>query len=216
MQPSDVVAIPIGGKIVLRGNLIIPPGAKGIVLFAHGSGSGRKSPRNRFVAKALQDGKLATLLIDLLTIDEEAIDVQTRKIRFDIPFLTKRLIAITEWFKKNPATKSLKIGLFGASTGAAAALSTAAEKGGEIAAVVSRGGRPDLAGEELAKVVCPTLLLVGSRDTQTLELNEEALKHLKCEKKLQIVPNATHLFEEEGALEEVAKQARSWFQKYLK
>lgn len=216
MDGSDLVAIPVGGKIVLRGNLMIPPEALGIVLFAHGSGSGRKSPRNRFVAKTLQEAKLATLLIDLLTLDEEALDNETKKLRFDIPFLTKRLMTVIEWLKKGERTKRLKIGLFGASTGAAAALALAAEKKEEIKAVVSRGGRPDLAAEFLPKVVAPTLLIVGDRDTKTVELNNEAFALLNCEKKIHLIPNATHLFEEPGALEEAARQAKAWFQKHLK
>lgn len=214
MEQTDLVSVPLG-KIVLRGNLIIPKGAKGLVLFAHGSGSGRKSPRNRFVAKVLQDAKLATLLIDLLTLEEESVDKETRQIRFDIPFLAKRLLGITDWLKKNPLTKSLKIGYFGASTGAAAALVAAAERGKEIFAVVSRGGRADLSGEHLTKVLAPTLLIVGSRDEKVIELNQEALNVLKCEKKLSIIPNASHLFEEPGALEQVAKLAKDWFQQHI-
>lgn len=214
-QDPDVVTFPIG-KSFLRGNLIIPPGAKGIVIFAHGSGSGRKSPRNRFVAKALQQGNLATLLIDLLTMEEESADLITKELRFNIPLLAKRLETITDWIKKKLAVKPLKVGYFGASTGAAAALMAAAVKGQEISAIVSRGGRPDLAGaENLPKVSAPTLLIVGSKDSETIKLNEEALKHLTSEKKLTIIPGATHLFEEEGALEEVAKLARKWFEKYL-
>lgn len=213
-QESDVVTIPLG-KALLRGNIQIPTGAKGIVVFAHGSGSGRKSPRNRFVAKALQQEKLATLLIDLLTMEEESIDLITRELRFNIELLATRLQKVTDWVKKKEATQQLKIGFFGASTGAAAALVAAANKGKEIFAVVSRGGRPDLAGESLSKVVSPTLLLVGSRDTEVIELNEEALKKLTCEKKLTIIPNATHLFEEPGTLEEVAKQAGRWFKTHL-
>lgn len=215
LQGSDVVTVSLG-KTLLRGNLNIPQGAAGIVVFAHGSGSGRKSPRNRFVAGVLQKANLATLLIDLLTMEEESVDLITRKLRFNIPFLAKRLEGITDWIKKKPATQSLNIGYFGASTGAAAALVAAAEKGKEICAIVSRGGRPDLAGESLAKVISPTLLIVGSRDTEVIALNEEASKQMTCEKKLAIIPNATHLFEERGALEEVANLARKWFVKYLK
>lgn len=215
LQDSDVVTVALG-KSILRGNLYVPKGAKALVLFAHGSGSGRKSPRNRFVAKALQQDNLATLLIDLLTMEEESVDLITRELRFNIPLLAERLQKITDWVRKKPEIKELKIGYFGASTGAAASLVAAAEKGKEIFAIVSRGGRADLAGAEiLAKVKAPTLLLVGSRDTETIRLNEEALKQLSCEKKLAIIPNATHLFEEPGALEEVAKQAKKWFTAHL-
>lgn len=213
-QDSDVVTVPFG-KLILRGNLNIPKDAKGIIIFAHGSGSGRKSPRNRFVAKALQQGNLATFLIDLLSMEEESVDLITRELRFNIPLLAKRLEVVTDWVKKKPATQSLKIGYFGASTGAAAALVAAAEKGKDIFALVSRGGRPDLAGESLKKVTAPTLLIVGSKDTEVIGLNEEALKLLQCEKKLAIIPHATHLFEEPGALEEVATLAGKWFKKHL-
>ncbi|HSX12171.1 MAG TPA: alpha/beta family hydrolase [Rhabdochlamydiaceae bacterium] len=214
-QNSDVVTVALG-KNVLRGNLHVPKGAQAIVVFAHGSGSGRKSPRNRFVARALEQGNLATLLIDLLTMEEESVDLITRELRFNISLLAKRLEGITEWVRKKPEIKTLKIGYFGASTGAAAALMAAAQKEKEIFAIVSRGGRPDLAGvENLPKVTAPTLLIVGSRDTETIQLNEEALKQLSCEKKLTIIPNATHLFEEPGALEDVAKLARKWFETHL-
>ena len=195
-------------QATLHGNLTIPSEAAGLVLFAHGSGSSRLSPRNQFVARYLEKKGLGTLLFDLLTAEEEAIDDQTRELRFDIPFLAKRLSAATDWaMKKSP----LPICYFGASTGAAAALVAAAEKGKKIQAVVSRGGRPDLALEALSKVASPTLLIVGGFDIGVIELNESAFKKLKCLKKLEIVPGATHLFEEEGTLEIVAKLAADWF-----
>lgn len=201
------VKIPVD-QATLHGNLTIPSQAAGLVLFAHGSGSSRLSPRNQFVARYLEKKGLGTLLFDLLTAEEEAIDDQTRELRFDIPFLAKRLSAATDWaMKKSP----LPICYFGASTGAAAALVAAAEKGEKIQAVVSRGGRPDLALEALSKVASPTLLIVGGFDIGVIELNESAFAKLKCLKKLEIVPGATHLFEEEGTLEIVAKLAADWF-----
>jgi putative phosphoribosyl transferase len=206
---ENLVHIPIGKKGSLEGDLQVPSGAKGIVIFAHGSGSSRHSPRNKFVADFLQKGGVGTLLIDLLTREEEKIDDVTRQLRFDIDLLTDRLSAVTKWAKD----KKLKIGYFGASTGAAAALSAAAEVK-EIAAVVSRGGRPDLA-KGLDKVEAPTLLIVGGYDEQVIGMNEEAYAQLKCEKKLMIVPKATHLFEEPGTLEEVARLARDWFISYF-
>lgn len=199
------------GDVQLTGDLYIPEGAKGLVLFAHGSGSSRLSPRNQFVAETLQAGHLGTLLIDLLTPEEERIDELTRELRFDIPMLAKRLVAIIDWLQK----LELNIGCFGASTGAAAALIAAAERKKEVKAVVSRGGRPDLAGKSLPEVEAPTLFIVGGADEVVIELNEEALAQLKCKKKLMIVPHATHLFEEPGTLEEVARLALEWFQKHL-
>ncbi len=199
------------GNIELTGDLCIPLGAKGLVLFAHGSGSSRLSPRNQFVAKVLQEGNLGTLLIDLLTEGEERVDEVTRELRFNIPMLAKRLVAIIDWLQK----KELNIGCFGASTGAAAALIAAAERKKEVKAVVSRGGRPDLAGESLSEVEAPTLLIVGGDDGPVIALNEEALEQLKCKKKLVIVPHATHLFEEPGTLEQVAQLAQEWFRKWL-
>lgn len=197
----------------LFGELTVPEKAKGIVLFAHGSGSSRHSPRNQFVAKELQKRGLATLLFDLLTLEEEAIDEQTRELRFQIPFLAKRLIAATDWTLKH---HSLPLGYFGASTGAAAALQAAAEKKTVIRAIVSRGGRPDLAGPLLLpQVTAPTLLIVGSLDLGVIELNESALAALRCPKKLEIVSGASHLFEEHGKLEVVASLASSWFLKYF-
>lgn len=209
------VLVPITSEISLPGILNIPENAKGIVLFAHGSGSSRLSPRNQFVATHLNEGNLATLLIDLLTPDEEAVDMRTRHLRFDIGFLAERLIATTDWLKGASETKKLQIGYFGSSTGAAAALVAAAKKGELIGAVVSRGGRPDLAGSALLEVRSPTLLIVGGDDGVVLELNSQALDLLQIEKKLEIVPHATHLFEEPGTLEQVAQLARTWFSQHL-
>lgn len=198
-------------NIALEGMLVIPKNAKGIVLFAHGSGSSRLSPRNTFVATVLQKAGIATLLIDLLTEQED----EVYETRFDIDLLTDRLVVITEWLSKNPDTKNLSLGLFGASTGAASALQVAALLGEKIKAVVSRGGRPDLAMDVLDTVVSPTLLIVGGNDFGVIELNESAYTQLQCEKKLEIVESATHLFEEQGALEKVAELATDWFIKYL-
>ena len=203
------------GAVTLRGLLGVPNEARGVVLFAHGSGSGRLSSRNNFVARSLQDAKLATLLIDLLTEDEERIDAASGQLRFDIAFLAKRLAAATEWLARSADTSSLKIGYFGASTGAAAALVAAAGMPDRVHAIVSRGGRPDLAGEHLAKVKAPTLLIVGSRDVPVIPLNQDALAQLRCEKHLEIVPGASHLFEESGTLDVVARLASSWFSKHL-
>jgi len=203
------------GPVMLEGTLGIPEGARGIVLFAHGSGSSRFSPRNRAVAHALRAAKLATLPIDLLTPDEEAIDLRTRRLRFDITLLAERLVGATDWLTHNPATCHLRIGYFGASTGAAAALVAAAERPAAIGAVVSRGGRPDLAGAALPRVRAPTLLIVGGNDVPVIPLNEEAMAQLGGEKQLVIIPGATHLFEEPGALEEVARLACRWFERYL-
>ncbi len=199
----------------LEGNLAIPAGATGIVLFAHGSGSSRHSPRNRYVAEALREGGLATLLIDLLTSAEEREDSRTGRLRFDIALLARRVAAATAWLTANPVTSHLRAGYFGASTGAAAALVAAAERPDDVGAVVSRGGRPDLAIPVLARVKAPTLLIVGSLDLPVIDMNREALKHLQVEKRLDIVPGATHLFEEPGALEQVARLARQWFQTHL-
>ncbi len=204
------------GKAIIIGNLTVPPNAKGVVLFAHGSGSGRFSPRNTMVAREINKAGIATLLIDLLTEQEEAEDEFTGKFRFDIDLLASRLIFATDWLTKNPNTTSMAIGYFGASTGAAAALIAAAKKPEQIKAVVSRGGRPDLSAENLSRVKAPTLLIVGGDDIEVLQLNLEALEQLRSEKKLTIVPGATHLFEEPGKLEQVAKLAIDWFSKYLK
>ena len=203
------------GKVILEGDLQIPAQAKGIILFAHGSGSSRHSPRNHYVARVLQDGGLATLLIDLLTLEEERVDERTRQLRFDINLLAERLVAITDWMTQNEEIKHLLVGYFGASTGAAAALVAASKRPNCVRAVVSRGGRPDLAGPALAHVLAPTLLLVGGEDGVVIDLNEQALEQLTCEKKLSIVPKATHLFEEPGTLEEVATRALVWFKKHL-
>lgn len=195
----------------LKGNLVVPQGAQGIVVFAHGSGSGRFSPRNRYVAEELQQGGLATLLVDLL---EESESDDRRKV-FDIDLLTTRLLSATDWIARNKLTNNFNIGYFGASTGAAAALEAASIRGSQIGAVVSRGGRPDLAAHYLSEVSAPTLLIVGGEDYQVISLNEDAYAALRCEKELQIIPGATHLFEEPGTLEEVAKSAKAWFTNYL-
>jgi putative phosphoribosyl transferase len=203
------------GPIVLEGNLGIPDDARGIVLFAHGSGSGRHSPRNRYVARRLRQANLATLLIDLLTAEEETIDLQTRHLRFDIGLLAGRLVGATDWLTQNPDTRNLRVGYFGASTGAGAALVAAAECPELVAAVVSRGGRPDLAGQALPRVAAPTLLIVGENDLPVIGMNRDALEQLRTEKELEIVPGATHLFEEPGTLEEVSRLAAEWFVRYL-
>jgi pimeloyl-ACP methyl ester carboxylesterase len=208
------VSIPFGTKKeTLQGLCEIPPEAKGIVLFAHGSGSSRMSLRNRRVAEALQNKGIATLLFDLLTADEEIVDNVTAELRFNIPLLTDRLIDATRWTMKEHST--LAIGYFGASTGAAAALAAAAQLGSVIRAIVSRGGRPDLADKALAKVVSPTLLIVGSRDSTVISLNKIAYDALGCTKKLHIIHGATHLFEEPGKMEEVTQAALTWFQTHL-
>lgn len=204
------------GPVTLGGTLGIPENARGIVLFAHGSGSSRFSPRNRFVAKYLRDHGLGTLLIDLLTRDEEVVDEQTRELRFDIGLLSQRLVGAVDWLSQNDETRGLRIGTFGASTGAAAALVAAADRPEAVGAVVSRGGRPDLAGEALSRVKAPTLLIVGGRDPVVLELNQQAMELMQAQRRLVIVPGATHLFEEPGALEEVAGLAGDWFLQHLK
>jgi putative phosphoribosyl transferase len=201
--------------VTLAGDLAIPHHARGVVLFAHGSGSGRHSPRNRFVARGLREGRLATLLIDLLTEDEERVDMVTRHLRFDIGLLAVRLIGSIDWLKANESTRDQPIGLFGASTGAAAALVAAAKRKREVGAVVSRGGRPDLAGEALPEAGAPTLLIVGGADEQVIELNSRAKAAMSAETSMAIVPGATHLFEEPGKLEEVVELARDWFEEHL-
>jgi putative phosphoribosyl transferase len=206
------VQIPPSGVI---GDLTIPVNAQGMIIFAHGSGSSRLSSRNRFVAGVLQEAKFATLLLDLLTEEEEEIDVRTRTFRFDIILLANRLIQATYWLADDPSAGSLQVGYFGASTGAAAALIAAAQLPESTRAVVSRGGRPDLAGGALRKVTAPTLLIVGGDDYSVVELNERASNELQCEKKLEIVPGATHLFEEPGTLEQVANLASNWFIRHL-
>lgn len=208
------VRIPVG-NVQLEGNLTLPEGAKGLVLFAHGSGSSRFSPRNRFVADALNEAGLGTLLIDLLNRQEEAVDTMTAQLRFDIPFLAERLILVIDWLKRQPETRDLSIGLFGASTGGGAALMAAVDRPNEVRAVVSRGGRPDLAGPVLPRVKAPTLLIVGGEDHPVIALNRQAFGQLKGEKRLWIVPGATHLFEEPGTLEQVAGLAAQWFAEHL-
>ena len=203
------------GRAMLDGNLTIVAQTKGLVLFAHGSGSSRHSPRNQFVARTLNDAGLATLLFDLLTPEEESVDVYTREHRFDIGLLAERLVYATKWAKQQKQTKDFRIGYFGSSTGGGAALVAAAELPDDIGAVVSRGGRPDLAGDALPKVEAPTLLIVGGDDHVVIELNEQARAQMKCECKIEIVPGATHLFEEPGTLEQVAHLARDWFLKHL-
>jgi putative phosphoribosyl transferase len=211
---EQLVQVP-AGAVTLDGNLGVPAGARGLVLFAHGSGSSRHSPRNRYVAGVLREAGLATLLMDLLTADEEAIDLQTQRLRFDISLLAGRLVGATDWLAQNPDTRVLTIGYFGASTGAAAALVAAAERPDAVGAIVSRGGRPDLAGAALARVRAPTLLIVGGHDIPVIGMNREAMAQLHVEHKLEIVPGATHLFEEPGALEQVARLAREWLERYL-
>jgi putative phosphoribosyl transferase len=203
------------GREVFSGNLSIPENATTLVLFAHGSGSSRHSPRNQFVARTLNNAGLATLLFDLLTQQEEAIDMRTREHRFNIALLAERLVHATKWAKQQEQTRDLRAGYFGSSTGGAAALVAAAELPQDIGAVVSRGGRPDLAGEALSRVQAPTLLIVGSNDDVVIELNEQARDQMRCEVKLEIVPGATHLFEEPGALEQVAKLASDWFVNHI-
>jgi putative phosphoribosyl transferase len=208
------VQIP-AARAVLSGNLTIPENAVALVLFAHGSGSSRHSPRNQFVARTLNRAGLGTLLFDLLTPEEEALDIYTREHRFNIGLLAERLVHATNWARQQDQTRDLRIGYFGSSTGGAAALVAAAELPQNVGAVVSRGGRPDLAGDALPKVQAATLLIVGGNDDIVIELNEMARDQMRCEVKLEIVPGATHLFEEPGALEQVAKLASDWFSLHL-
>ena len=198
------------GAVQLEGDLAVPEGARGLVLFAHGSGSSRKSSRNRFVAGLLRDRAIGTLLFDLLTANEERVDAIDARLRFNIPLLAARLVTVTDWMGKSGRAGGLPIAYFGASTGAAAALIAAAARPDTIAAVVSRGGRPDFAADALARVRAPTLLIVGSADTMVLQLNQRALEQITAPKHLAVVPGATHLFEEPGALEQVARLAGSW------
>lgn len=217
MQEINEVSIKIReGTGAIKGNLVVPSGAKGVVLFAHGSGSGRFSPRNQYVAKVLNRAGIATFLIDLLTQEEEDRDVVTAEYRFDIELLAKRLMDATEWLMTNQTTKNLRIGYFGASTGAAAALIAAAKLPQHIEAVVSRGGRPDLAIPYIPKVRAPTLFIVGGDDLEVIELNRKAMRNFPAENKLEIVPGASHLFVETGKLEAVAKLATEWFSKHLR
>ena len=203
------------GRAVLSGNLTIPENAMALVLFAHGSGSSRHSPRNKFVAHTLNRAGLGTLLFDLLTPEEEALDIYTREHRFNISLLAERLVHATKWTRQHEETRDLRIGHFGSSTGGAAALAAAAKLPQDIGAVVSRGGRPDLAGDALARVQAPTLLIVGGNDNIVIELNEMARDQMRCEVNLEIIPGATHLFEEPSALEQVAKLASDWFSLHL-
>jgi putative phosphoribosyl transferase len=209
------VKIP-AASVELEADIATPEAAPGVVLFVHGSGSSRRSPRNRYVAGELEQAGLATVLVDLLTPEEEQVDMRTGQLRFDIDLLSARVMALTDWLVEHPPTAGLGIGLFGASTGAAAALVAAAARPVTVEAVVSRGGRPDLAGEFLRLVRQPTLLIVGGRDVDVIELNRNAMKSLAAETRLEIVPGATHLFEEPGALEQVAHLARDWFLPHMK
>jgi len=202
--------------LTLEGDLTVPAEAVGVVLFAHGSGSSRRSPRNQFVARAIREAGTATLLFDLLTKEEEAEDELTGRLRFDIGLLAQRLVEATRWVANQPETRRLGIGYFGASTGGAAALVAAAEIGPAIDAVVSRGGRPDLARDALEHVQSPVLLIVGERDETVLDLNRDAYARLSCEKELKVIPRATHLFEEAGALQEVARLGAAWFGQHLR
>jgi putative phosphoribosyl transferase len=214
-DPLEIqVKIP-AGDAVLDGDLAIPSGASGIAVFAHGSGSSRHSPRNKSVARVIREAGVGSLLFDLLTREEESVDVFTRHLRFDIELLTARLIEATRWLAGQEETRHLRVGYFGSSTGAAAALMAAAGLGPDIGAVVSRGGRPDLAGDALPMVKAPTLLIVGGHDEIVIELNQDAYARLQCEKELRIIPGATHLFEEPGTLEQVADLAAAWFKQRL-
>jgi putative phosphoribosyl transferase len=215
---STPVYIPIQapqGQVDLAGDLVLPADSDAIAVFVHGSGSSRLSPRNQRVARALQEGGLGTLLFDLLTAKEESADLRTGELRFDIALLASRLVAVTDWLRGRAETREHGLGYFGASTGAAAALVAAAERPDAVGAIVSRGGRPDLAGRALGAVSAPTLLIVGGADRAVIPLNEAAYAHLRCEKRLEIVPGATHLFEEAGALDEVARLAMRWFKAHL-
>ena len=211
---DEEVAIAVDG-VVLDGDLVVPAKAEGIVIFAHGSGSSRKSPRNRQVAETIRDKGMGTLLFDLLTPEEERLDESTGALRFDIHMLATRLEGVVHWLVSQAEWKEMNIGLFGSSTGAAAALVAAAHLGDQVSAVVSRGGRPDLASGLLEQVRCPTLLIVGSLDELVLRLNEDARAQMVCETELRIVPGATHLFSEPGKLEQVANLSARWFEKYL-
>lgn len=209
------IEIPLDSGEKIRGTLDLTKQAKGIIIFAHGSASNRLSPRNKYVASVLRENGFATLLFDLLTDKEEAIDLQTREFRFDIELLTKRLVLATQWCEENTETKQLSIGYFGASTGAAAALFAAAELGTAIKAVVSRGGRADMAINVLSSVTAPTLLIVGGNDSVVIDMNRRAAKYLKVKNALLIIPGASHLFEEPGALEQVSKVSAEWFENHL-
>lgn len=214
-NPHEHLVSVTAGEVKLEGDLVIPDGAIGIVLFAHGSGSSRHSPRNRYVARVLQQAGLATLLFDLLTPEEEEIDLRTRHLRFDIGLLASRLVGATDWLAHNPDTRDLRVGYFGASTGGGAALVAAAERPERVQAIVSRGGRPDLASSACPHVKAPTLLIVGGYDLPVIAMNEDALEQLRSLKRLEIIPQATHLFEEPGTLAAVARLASEWFTRYL-
>ena len=215
MTFESAIRIPVG-NVEVEGNLFLPQEARGVVVFAHGSGSSRFSPRNQYVAKEFNKASMGTLLFDLLTPEEEEEDAVTAEYRFNISLLAERLTGATEWLQKDPQTQKLKLGYFGASTGAAAALIAAAKLPGGVTVVVSRGGRPDLAGDYLAQVRAPTLLLVGGWDEEVIELNRQAQSQMTNENKLVIIPGATHLFEEPGKLEEVAKFSTEWFKRWLR
>jgi putative phosphoribosyl transferase len=221
MSSSTLVAQPVNvvvrdANIRLPGDLLVPPRAAGLVVFAHGSGSGRHSPRNRAVAESLATAGLATLLFDLLTEAEERIDRRTAELRFDIPLLAGRVLTAVDWAGTDPRVGTLRVGLFGASTGAGAALVAASERRARVHAVVSRGGRPDLAGAALERVTAPTLLVVGGRDEEVIRLNREAMTHLRARTEMVLVEGATHLFEEPGALDRVSELARAWFLEHLR
>jgi putative phosphoribosyl transferase len=215
MKETEQVVLVPAERANLEGNLVVPPRAAGVVLFAHGSGSSRHSSRNQFVARRLQSDGHATQRMDLLSPDEERVDEVTRHLRFDIQLLADRLSAALEWLDVRPETRGLRVGLFGASTGGGAALGAAARDPERVGAVVSRGGRPDLAGDALPRVRAPSLLIVGGYDVPVIALNERAKAQMRCEVRLEIVPGATHLFEEPGALEQVAALARAWFIEHL-
>ena len=211
---EEALSIPIGA-ITLEADLALPVDPMGLVVFCHGSGSSRFSRRNRAVAEALREARLATLLLDLLTAEEEWVDQITGEHRFNIDMLGRRVVDVVDWTRKHPELRALGLGLFGASTGAAAALIAAAERPTVVRAVVSRGGRPDLARDALPQVQCPTLLIVGGEDIAVIELNRDAMRQMRAPVRLEIVPGATHLFEEPGALEKVAQLSADWFQRYL-
>jgi putative phosphoribosyl transferase len=213
-RETEQVIIDAGG-VRLQGELTVPETAEAVVVFAHGSGSSRLSPRNQYVARALREGRLGTLLFDLLTEQEELAERTTRHLRFDIELLAARVLGATDWLLRQPVLRGRSVGYFGASTGAAAAIVAAAERPNDVGAVVSRGGRPDLAGEALGRIRQPTLLIVGGNDVQVMELNRLAFDELVCVKELRSVPGATHLFEEPGTLETAARIAREWFRQHL-
>lgn len=214
-SPDERIVHVTAGEVSFEGNLGVPPHATGVVLFAHGSGSSRHSSRNRYVAGVLRDAGLGTLLIDLLTAEEESADLRTRHLRFDIEMLAQRLAYVTDWLDDRAETRGLKVGLFGASTGGGAALIAATQRPERIGAVVSRGGRPDLARDYLPRVLAPTLLLVGGDDLPVIEMNREAYELLRATKEMTLIPGATHLFEEPGTLEDVARLSADWFTRHL-